>query len=104
MPKCYLKTYNTTPPGGFPFSDTDGQKFKSLPVIEDVAKLVASYRASNKLPRANFLDAINDVDNFTCQRLGNMVQWCSCNDQGSNMSRAITTHQQSGCKSCGAKI
>jgi hypothetical protein len=104
--KCRLKTYELNPPGGYPFQDSDGKIFLSVPMIEDQAKAVAAYRAKNNRPRASVRESLEDVDSYQCQRLGNMPQWCLCDGQGAGQvafgpSSPIVNP---GCQGCGAQV
>ena len=102
---CRLKTYEVTPPGGYPYLEPDGHKFGSSPMIEDTARRVAAYRASNGRPRASVREALEDVDQYTCQRLGNMAQWCLCNDQAAgNVSFGPSSPIITPCRGCGVKV
>jgi hypothetical protein len=73
MPKYRLRSFENTPPGGYPFSEYGPKlrNFPSVPVIEDQAKRVAAYRNGNGLPRASYKESLEDVDQFTAARLGN---------------------------------
>ena len=102
---CRLKTYEVTPPGGYPYREDDGRKFAASPMIEDTAKSVASYRAANNRPRASVREALEDVDRYTCQRLGNMPQWCLCNEHAEGqIALGSSSPIVSGCKGCGARV
>ena len=102
---CRLKTYEVTPPGGYPFKEDDGRKFKSVPMIEEQARAVAAYRAANNRPRASVREALEDVDRYTCQRLGNMPQWCLCNEQAAgNIALGSSSPIVSPCHGCGVKV
>jgi len=107
MSACRLKTYEITPPGGYPYEEADGsKKYPSSPMIEDVARQVAAYRAKNKRPRASLRESLEDVDAFTCRRLGNMAQWCLCNDQAAGQVSfgPGSPIVDPTCKSCGAAV
>ena len=105
MTPCRLRTYELTPPGGYPYTEPDGHQFHSSPMIEDTARRVASYRAANGRPRATVREALEDVDAYTCQRLGNMAQWCLCNDQAAgNVSFGPGNPIITPCHGCGAKV
>jgi hypothetical protein len=103
---CRLKTYEISPPGGYPYEDTDGHKFASSPMIEDTARRVAAYRAKNNRPRSSVREALEDVDAYTCQRMGNMAQWCLCNDQAAGQVSfgPGSPIVDPTCKSCGAAV
>lgn len=73
-----LITYEVSPPGGFCYVQPEpkGLKFRCEPMLEALAKQVAAYRAGNGLERASYPEALQDVDVFNCQRLGNNPRWC----------------------------
>ena len=76
MSRFRLRSYELSPPGGYPFIDVDGHKFPSVPVIEDQARRVSNYRTLNGKPRASIKESLQDVDAYQCQRLGNMSSFC----------------------------
>lgn len=106
MSRYRLRTYEQTPPGGFPFIDVDGQKFPSVPMIEDQARRVSNYRKSNNKPRGDIKEALEDVDCYQCQRLGNMPAYCV----PTNVENPQVALNQSApiiappCKGCGAPV
>jgi hypothetical protein len=103
---CRLKTYEVTPPGGYPYEDEDGKKFPSVPMIEDQARKVSAYRAKNNRPRASLKECLEDIDSFQCRRLGNMAQWCLCNEQSAGRVSFGPGNPivDPPCQGCGAKL
>jgi hypothetical protein len=106
--KYRLRSYELTPPGGYPYAQTEGipRQFPSQPLIEAQAQMVASFRRANKLPRATALEALQDIDCYTCQRLGNMPGFCVATDQPTPV---VALNQTSpivapGCGGCGAPL
>lgn len=102
-----LKTYELSPPGGYPYLQTQGIRkgFASVPIIEDQARVVSDFRTRNKLDRASFKESLEDVDAFQCQRLGNMPQWCCPVDPTQVQLAAVAATKFDGkCKGCGAPI
>jgi hypothetical protein len=69
--------------------------------INEQAKLIASFRKSNAFPRATFTEAFDDLNLYTCQRLGCDPQYCS---DGTSTTSAPLQVRSSGCGSCGAKV
>ena len=51
-------------------------RFGPSPTIDDPAKRLSAFRKANNLPRAGITEATEDVDTYTCTRLGNATQWC----------------------------
>lgn len=104
-----LRTYDQAPPGGYPFVQTEGigRNFPSIPMIEDQAKAVSAFRAGNGLPRASLKEALEDVDCYTCQRLGNMGAFCVEVSPGAPKTVALNESSPivaPPCKGCGAKV
>lgn len=106
--KYHLRSYDLSPPGGFPYEQTEGlrKNFPSLPLIEDQAKAVSAFRTRNGLARAGLREALEDVDRFQCLRLGNMPAFCVPCDQAKG---SIALNQSSPivappCHGCGIPI
>ena len=109
--KFRLRTYDQAPPGGYPFEQFEGiyRKFASVPLIEDQAKAVAAFRAGNHLPRASVAEALQDVDSYTCQRLGNNPGFCiPCDQAAAGGVQPVALNASSPiispCGGCGAPV
>lgn len=80
MPLIQTKTI---PPGGWIYEQQDDsgkvvlQKFKTFGPFSDAAFEILAFRTGNKLAKATLGDAMNDLDQATCMRLGYDPQWCS---------------------------
>lgn len=100
-----LRTYDITPPGGFPYEQTEGvyHKFKSQPQIEAQAAIVSNFRKANSLPRATIKEALADIDAYQCQRLGGMGQWCTDASPGM-VAIGAASPIITPCKACGAPV
>jgi hypothetical protein len=104
-----LRSYETNPPGGFPYVQPDpkSHSFSAQPQIEFQARIVLSYRNSNGLPRSTYAECIEDIDRYTCARMGNNPTYCiPCNpEQPSVIALASTAPGIGGpCTGCGAKV
>ncbi len=100
-----LRSNQASPPGGFPYYQGGDKphKFTSVPVIEDQAKAVSSYRTANNLPRASLEETLIDVDRYTCARIGNNPRFCIPCGENDPVSSAVTAPPPvGGCKGCGA--
>lgn len=97
-----LISYELSPPGGFYFKQ--GNRNFAGPVIQAIAQEVAAYRSSNGLPRATFPDALQDVDEYQCQRLGNNPRWCTGTGVVRQFALAQNAPGLAPCASCGAKV
>lgn len=100
-----LINHRVCPPGEFIYEQTEGvrRKFPAGPDIEALARVVAEFRQANKVPRGTFAAALEDIDAYTCQRIGNHRDWCYNTDR----SYAETTpaaRPQGGCGGCGARM
>lgn len=108
--KCRLRSYAQTPPGGYPYVQTEGiqRKFPSQPLIEAQGQMLSSFRKANHLPRSSILECIEDIDHFTCQRLGCMSSFCvPINPLSPNEPKTAvspTSPLVSPCGGCGAKM
>ena len=102
-----LRSYDISPPGGFPYTQTEGiqKAFRSEPMIEAQAQNVANFRKMNGLPRATAKEALLDIDAYTCARLGGMSPFCV--DAEASATGALSTASPivaPPCASCGAPI
>lgn len=100
-----LKRTDRVPPGSYPYEQTEGiyRKFEATPDIEAQASLVADFRKGNNLPRATKPEAYQDIVLYTCQRLGNMPQYCM-DTESKAMFVPTTVQPHGGCGGCGAKV
>lgn len=102
-----LKSHLKCPPGSFPYEQTEGinRKFESTPLIEEQANRVVAFRKGNGLSRASFPEALQDIDAYTCYRLGNNPRFCY-NTEKSFSEVAPMAHRgkTGGCGGCGASV
>ena len=56
-------------------------QFGPSPTINEPARRLSAFRTANNLPRATLTEATEDVDTFTCNRLGNSSTWCYDTDK-----------------------
>ena len=101
-----LRTYDSTPPGGYVYIQQKGisRKFPSVPVIEDQAQAVYQFRKANGLPRASIDEALADIENFTCYRLGGMTEWCYPEDANNPGPPSGVVQGKKPCRGCGSAI
>lgn len=102
-----LKSHLKCPPGSFPYEQTEGinRKFESWPLIEEQARRVADFRKGNGLPRATVPEALQDIDLYTCWRLGNNPRFCYNTDRSySDVSPMGQRTATGGCRGCGARV
>lgn len=102
---CKLIALTPFPPGAFPYSQTvNGVTYKWPDVGLDLvsqAQKISSFRKANNLPRASLDDSIEDLNIYTCQRLGCDPRWC---DDGVTKQVHIQTNTGGGCRTCGVRI
>jgi hypothetical protein len=67
--------------------------------IEQQAKFVLDFRLANGLDRATIEQVIEDIDCYTCQRLGCMPQYCYDTDAPYVAPSSVT--KKGGCSTCG---
>lgn len=109
MKTCRLKTYEAVPPGGYIFENFPViyRKFPSVPTIESQARYVSDFRKANGIPRSSPKECLQEVDAYTCQRLGCNPAYCVAQDSKTgqivalNQSNPILT---GGCAGCGARF
>lgn len=97
-----LITYSPMPPGQFPYVQTEGitHKFPGDCDIMLQAKRVHDFRKGNNLPRKSLEECLEDIDRYTCARLGNDPLFCT---EIENVS-FVTIHPnvaKGGCATCG---
>ena len=72
-----LKNINTLPAGGWRYVQPEtGYKISEMGPFMDAVKMIVIHRRDNNLPGATMTEASVDLDNYTCQRLGNDPQFC----------------------------
>jgi hypothetical protein len=75
-----LNTTTELPPGGWlysqPLADGSARAFKGMMPFGQFCSMVLAFRQANSLPGATGNQVMDDVDNFTCQRLGDDPRWC----------------------------
>ena len=79
---CRLRSYEVVPPGGYPYENTQGiyRKFPSEPLIEAQARALSAFRKGNGLQRSSVTECLQDIDEYTCRRLGCPHQLCVSTD------------------------
>lgn len=101
MKQCRLRSYDSAPPGGYPY-----RKFASQPLITAQARTVLAYRIGNQLPRATYAECLADVDHYQCWRLGCDPKWCVPVDANSPDLVSIDSNApgMKPCKGCGVVV
>jgi hypothetical protein len=99
-----LFSFTPFPPGGFPYSQVfKGVNYsfpdEGLDIPQQTARIL-KFRKANGLPRATFDETLEDLNVFTCNRLGNDQRWCGNGPRVASVQRV----QSSGCKGCGAVL
>lgn len=115
-----LKNHNNVPPGNYFYrllfrdgreeawfgpckSTANCRQFGPSPIINEVAQGLSNFRRANSLPRSSLPETIEDVDGYTCQRIGGMPAWCM--DTDAPYSQVNPTAVQSApCSTCGQKL
>lgn len=97
-----LLSHDKCPPGEFRYEQAfngKARKFGPTPLIGELAARVASFRAGNGLPRATQIEALEDIDTFTCLRLGNDARWVFSTEKP--FSEIVPNTSLAGCATCG---
>ena len=106
--KYRLRSYELTPPGGYPYEQqgVKPRSFPSVPVIEDQARTVAAYRQANGLPRSSYKECLIAVDRQVAARLNNDLAWCVAEDGDTTATIALSPNAPglAPCKGCGARV
>lgn len=102
---CRLIRLTPYPPGGFPFSEVVNGVEMKIPCIgldfASQAREVLKFRRGNGLPRATFEECFDDLNTYTCRRLGCDPAHCS---DGTRPTANMAPIPVSKCSSCGAKV
>lgn len=80
------------------------KQFGPSPIIGDVAKGLSAFRLNNNLPRSDYVAALEDVDIYTCQRIGGMKEWCIDTDRSFVESNPAAIPSSSPCATCGHRL
>ncbi len=90
-----LRDPKTLPKDGFTYTEpSTGRSFGGMYSFSYVVQQIVAYRQGNNLPRANKLDASDDLDAYTCNRDPSL-----CFDSTIRVSEQ--QRQVKGCASCG---
>jgi hypothetical protein len=99
-----LKSFTTCPPGEFRYQQTSPlgklMKFGPDPDIHHLANVIADWRRANGMGGATHDQAMVDIVEYTCQRLGNHPNWCYNTDKTVAQVVPVRRH---GCSSCGSR-
>lgn len=99
-----LRAYTPFVPGEYPYEQTvKGVTYKFPAEGVDIytqASRVFKFRKANNFPRASLQESLDDIDTYTCQRLGGDNRWC---DDGTSPSPRQLVKSE-GCRGCGLKV
>jgi len=99
-----LFAFTPFPPGGFPYEQVFKRIIYKFPDegldIEQQSGRILKFRRANGLPRATLAETLEDLNIFTCARLGNDPKWCG---NGPRVAKAQNV-QSHGCRGCGARV
>lgn len=92
------------PPGGYPFfqPETD-YKFKGMTDFETQARLISAHRKGNNLARSTLAECLEDLDAYTCARIGNDPRFCYTMTPNQRPTAAVVRSVQAKCGGCGAR-
>lgn len=103
----HLISHEKCPPGEFWYRQTFPKGVKqwgSTPEMRALGRKVANFRTANGLPRDSFAEALEDIDQFTCNRLGNNPRYCRDTDAPFAEVHAYDIVPVKPCVTCGAKL
>jgi len=103
-----LKTYDTEPPGGFAYTQSEGiaRYFPPDCGIKEQAYRLSAFRKQNNLPRSDFVACFEDIDVQTANRVRSREEkrW----NRWVLDTEAVYTPppfaRPGGCGGCGAKL
>ncbi len=75
------------------------KRWKPTPDVGGLAAKVAVFRKGNNLPRSSVVDALEDIDAYTCNRLGNNPKWVM--DTETAWDQLVAAAHGPNCKTCG---
>lgn len=91
---------NELPPGGFSYIQTDtGMRFDGMRSFKEVCIEIKKHRLANNLKRASMTEIAEDLDKYTCGRLGNDPRWCSTG----TTTAYVPVVRTIGCGGCGSR-
>lgn len=103
MKRMRLKQTNVTPPGGWLFHQ-NGKKWGPLASKGELVGAVSDYRRANNLPRSTSDEVDQEIEHFTCFRLGGDPNYCVGADQQTRAEIASAPVQGPvGCPGCGVR-
>ena len=105
MSKWVVNSRQGFPPGGWSYAQVEGipHNFSCSGDVSTLANSVAMFRGANKLPRASYASALEDIFSYTAARLNYDPQWCVQTDLPlSQVSDAAK--EPAPCSGCGAKV
>jgi len=99
-----LKRYDKTPPGGYPFTQTQGihHEWGFSVDFDGRSKEISEFRTANNLLRSGIEESTVDLVQFTCQRLGGM----GCINTEKTYAETVPKIAKltRGCRGCGARV
>lgn len=106
--RCYrLRSYDASPPGSYPYEQTEGirKSFAAVPIIESQAAAVSAFRKGNGLPRASLKESLEDIDHYQCRRLGFNRAYCiPCAGESVVALNTSSPVVAPPCRGCGAPV
>lgn len=78
--------------------------FGPSPIIGDVAKALSAFRAANGVARSSYVEALEDVDSYTCQRIGGLKEWCWDTDKSYAAANPAAVKATVPCGTCGQTL
>lgn len=72
-----LINYTTFPPGGYPYTQPEtGQQFHGMVPFDMQKHAISQHRKANQLARSSVEESSQDLEDFTCNRLGQDPAYC----------------------------
>lgn len=116
-----LRNHDKVPPGNYvykllfrdgkeeawfgPCNNTGGcRRFGPSPLINEVAQSLSKFRKANNLSRSSYPECLEDVDTYTCQRIGGLSEWCFDTEQSFGSVNPNVVRAPGVCATCGNQL
>ncbi len=78
--------------------------FGPSPLIDQIAKEYLTFLRGNKLPGADYAQIVEQIDAYTCERLGNSPQFCYDSEARVSQNSPTVMASRGRCAGCGIKL
>ena len=79
-------------------------QFGTSPLIDQIAREYVAFLKGNKVTGVDFALAVEQIDAYTCQRLGNSPKWTYDSELRVSQTSPTVKHAQGKCGGCGVRL